>query len=182
VLKSISFTVEEGEAFGLIGPNGSGKTTCFRILATILKPSGGRALVFGYDVSSEAGRVRRLISYLPKEAGVYKNLTCYDFLKLTAKLYGLDKSSIEEAVEISGQGDDVYVKMGAYSKGMRRRLLVARVLMTKPQLAIFDEPTSGLDVEHAVYVRELIKEYSSETGITFLISSHNMLEVFLSLF
>ncbi len=176
-MRGLSFTVRPGEIFGLIGPNGAGKTTCFRILATIIKPSGGEARIFGHDVVREASEVRRLISYLPEEAGVYKNLSGLDFLKLTARIYGGDSAMVDEAVAISGLGDSINLRMGAYSKGMRRRILIARALMTQPKLAILDEPTSGLDVEHAVYVRDIIKHYTEKRGITFLISSHNMLEV-----
>jgi len=176
-LSQLSFRVREGEVFGLIGPNGAGKTTCFRILSTILRPDRGEAYVFGKDVVSEAGEVRRLISYLPEEAGVYRNLTGLDFLKLTATTYGVDGQKLSEAIAISGLGENIRLRMGTYSKGMRRRILVTRALMTRPKLAIMDEPTSGLDVEHAVYIRDVIKEYAAERGVTFLISSHNMLEI-----
>jgi ABC-2 type transport system ATP-binding protein len=175
-LAGVELTVHEGEIFGLIGPNGAGKTTCFRIVATVLKPSRGEVRVFGYDVTADPMPVRTIISYLPEEAGVYRNLTGLDFLKLTSKLYNVDGERIREGVELSGLGDKIRERMGTYSSGMRRRLLLARCLMVHPKLAILDEPTSGLDVEYAVYVRNIIGEYARR-GITFLISSHNMLEV-----
>ncbi|MEM3124175.1 MAG: ABC transporter ATP-binding protein, partial [Nitrososphaerota archaeon] len=121
--------------------------------------------------------VRNIISYLPEEAGVYRNLTGLDFLKLTVRLYGgVDGERVMTGVDLSGLGEKIRERMGTYSKGMRRRILLARSLMVNPRLAILDEPTSGLDVEHAVYVRNVIKEYAGR-GTTFLISSHNMLEV-----
>lgn len=176
-LAGINMLVERGEIYGLIGPNGAGKTTCFRILATVLKPSKGVARVFSYDVVSNPEKVRRLISYLPEEAGVYRHLTGLDLLRLTLKLYGaIDEDKLREGVEIAGLGEKIRSRMGSYSKGMRRRILLARALMVHPELAILDEPTSGLDVEHAVYIRRIIKEYAKR-GMTFLISSHNMLEV-----
>lgn len=173
-LQDVNLAVQEGKVFGLIGPNGAGKTTLFRTLATVLKPSKGEAKVFGKDVVSESAEVRRVISYLPEDAGVYKHLTGLAFLKMMARLYSV--GSVDEGVKVAGLGEALYEKMGGYSKGMRRRILLASCLMVKPRLAIFDEPTAGLDVEHAVYVRRIIKQYAAE-GITFLVSSHNMLEV-----
>jgi len=180
-LKGVSFEIKEGEIFGLIGPNGSGKTTTLRIIATILKPSRGVVRVFGYDVVREADRVRKLISYLPEEADLYKRLTGVENLLFFAKMYGETSDEVKEMVkfgiEISGLGNRVYDKVETYSKGMRRRLALARTLMVKPKLAILDEPTSGLDVYASVNVRNSIKKFVKETGGTVLLSSHNMLEV-----
>ena len=180
-LKGITFDIDEGEIFGLIGPNGSGKTTTLRIIATILKPSKGIVKVFGYDVVREADKVRELISYLPEEADLYKRLTGVENLLFFAKMYGETSDEVKEMVkfgiEISGLGNRVYDKVETYSKGMRRRLALARTLMVKPKLAILDEPTSGLDVYASVNVRNSIKKFVRETGSTVLLSSHNMLEV-----
>ncbi|MCS6768885.1 MAG: ABC transporter ATP-binding protein [Candidatus Caldarchaeum sp.] len=176
VLRDVSFKVEEGLVFGVIGPNGAGKTTLFRILATLLKPSKGAARVLGKDVVGESAEVRRLITYLPEEAGVYKHLSGLDFLKMMKNLYDVDSKAVERGAEISGLGRSLGRKMGEYSKGMRRRILLASCLMVNPRLSILDEPTAGLDVEHSVYVRKTIKQHSAH-GTTFIISSHNMLEV-----
>ncbi|MEM1956149.1 MAG: ABC transporter ATP-binding protein [Candidatus Caldarchaeum sp.] len=176
VLRNVELTVEEGVVFGVIGPNGAGKTTLFRILATLLKPSRGEAKVFGKDVLKEPAEARKLVSYLPEDAGVYKHLTGLSFLKMMKTLYNMDASAVERGAAVSGLGEALGRKMGEYSKGMRRRILLASCLMVKPRLAILDEPTAGLDVEHSVYVRQVIKQYSAE-GTTFLVSSHNMLEV-----
>lgn len=176
MLRNVDLLVEEGGVFGLIGPNGAGKTTFFRTVATLLKPSRGTVKVFGRDVVAESDKVRKLISYLPEESGVYRHLSGYDFLRMVKNLYGVDSRSFEKGVAVSGLGEAVKRKMGEYSKGMRRRILLAACLMANPRLAILDEPTAGLDVEHAVYVRKIIKEYAS-TGTSFLVSSHNMLEV-----
>ncbi len=173
----ISFTVEEGEIFGLVGPNGAGKTTTLRILATILKPTEGVVKVFGKDVVKERDDVRKLITYLPEEAGAYKYLTGLEYLRLMGKVYGVSEEQIREGVELAGLGDALRRYTGTYSKGMKRRLQVARTLMVRPKLAIMDEPTSGLDVVHAVYVRKVIRDYVRKYGITVILSSHNMLEV-----
>ena len=173
----VSFRVDEGEIFGLVGPNGAGKTTTLRIIATILEPTEGSVKVFGRDVVREREAVRRLIAYLPEEAGAYKYLTGYEYLRFMARVYGLGDDVVEEGVRVANLGDAMGRYVGTYSKGMKRRLQVARVLMVKPRLAILDEPTSGLDVVHAVHVRRVIKEYVSRYGITVILSSHNMLEV-----
>jgi len=180
-LDGLSFKIEAGEIFGLIGLNGAGKTTALRITSTLLLPTSGTVTVFGHDVVEEDSQVRNLISYLPEEAGAYKNLSGNEYLQFMASFITNDKTAmkdmVEAASEISGLGDRLKDKVKGYSKGMKRRLLVARALMTKPKLAILDEPTSGLDVLHSVHVRTIIKSYAKEQGATILLSSHNMLEV-----
>ena len=180
-LKGASFSVKEREIFGLIGPNGAGKTTTLRILSTLISPTSGVAKVFGVDVVNEPVRVREMISYLPEEAGAYQNLSGHEYLEFMAEFYDNGSMSIEdllgEAELISGLEDRLNDRIKGYSKGMKRRLLLARALMMKPKLAILDEPTSGLDVIHAVHVRQTIRDYVDKQGVTTLISSHNMLEV-----
>ncbi|MEM1539375.1 MAG: ABC transporter ATP-binding protein [Candidatus Bathyarchaeia archaeon] len=180
-LDGLSFNVKLGEVFGLIGPNGAGKTTALRIVSTLLLPTSGTVKVFGLDVVENAAEVRKFISYLPEEAGAYKYLSGLEYLEFMAKFYTKDRDEIQrmvkEAAEISGLGERLKDKTKEYSKGMKRRLLVARALMIKPKLAILDEPTSGLDVIHAYHVRDVIRKYVKEHGITVLLSSHNMLEV-----
>lgn len=180
-LDGLSFRVEHGEIFGLIGPNGAGKTTALRVVATLLLPTSGTVDVFGLDVVHDAADVRKVIAYLPEEAGAYRNLSGWEYLEFMAKFNTKDRdevrATVKEAAAISGLGERLRDKAKTYSKGMKRRLLVARALMTKPKLAILDEPTSGLDVLHSYHVREVIKRYVKEQGVTVLLSSHNMLEV-----
>ena len=179
-LDRISFEVRKGEIFGLIGPNGSGKTTTLRIVATLLKPTQGSVRVFDLDVARKPAEVRHLISYLPEEAGAYKNLSGDGYLKFMADLYAPVRKERDEVLalgqEISGLGTRLRDKVKTYSKGMTRRLLLARALMTKPRLAILDEPTSGLDVANAMEVRKRVREFA-KAGTSVLLSSHNMLEV-----
>lgn len=180
-LDGLSFAVDPGEIFGVIGPNGAGKTTTLRIVSTLLLPTSGSMKVFGFDVVKNAAEVRRIISYLPEEAGAYRYLSGWEYLEFMARFYTKDndqvREMVREAAEISGLGERLKDKTKAYSKGMKRRLLVARALMIKPKLAILDEPTSGLDVIHAFHVREIIRNYVKKHGVTVLLSSHNMLEV-----
>jgi len=178
-LDGISFEVNEGEIFGLIGPNGAGKTTALRTVATLLQITSGSVTVFGYELPKEAGEVRKIISYLPEEAGAYKNLTGKEYLNFVAKFFGDGRklqNMVRKGVGIANLGERINDKVDTYSKGMTRRLLVGRALMIEPRLAILDEPTSGLDVVNAQEVRRIINS-AVEAGTTVLLSSHNMLEV-----
>jgi len=177
VLKGIGFEVGEGEIFGLVGPNGAGKTTTLRILATILKPDRGDAWIMGHSVKDDPEKVRENISYLPEDAGVYKHLTGLEFLRMISEIYGVGRDGFNRGVEFCGLGGALSDPLSSYSKGMKRRILLASALMIQPRVAILDEPTSGLDVRHAVYVRRMIKRYVRESGSSAVISSHNMLEV-----
>jgi len=180
-LDGVSFHIKQGEIFGLIGPNGAGKTTTLRAISTLILPTSGSVEIFGLDAVSQAGEVRKIISYLPEEAGAYPNLSGNEYLEFMAKFNTKNqkelRATIKEATAISGLGERLKDRTKTYSKGMKRRLLVARALMTRPKLAVLDEPASGLDVLHAYHVREIIKTYVKEHDVTVLLSSHNMLEV-----
>lgn len=180
-LDGISFNIKSGEIYGLIGPNGAGQTTTLRIICTLIKPTTGAIRIFDQDATKQPERTRQIISYLPEESGAYPNLTGLEYLEFMAKLQRKPNSNIKdvikEAVQICGLGDPLRDKAKTYSKGMKRRLLVARALMTRPKLAVLDEPASGLDVLHAYHIREIVKSYVKEHGVTVVLSSHNMLEV-----
>ena len=180
-LRGASFNVRENEIFGLIGHNGAGKTTALRILSTLISSTNGSAKIFGYDVAKQPEKVRAILSYLPEEAGAYQQLNGIEFLEFMAGYYADSKTEMNIIVEqgklISDLGDRLNDRVKTYSKGMLRRLLIARALMMKPRLAIMDEPTSGLDVIQSVNVRNMIKNYADQEGVTVLLSSHNMLEV-----
>jgi ABC-2 type transport system ATP-binding protein len=180
-LRGASFNVKENEIYGLIGHNGAGKTTALRILSTLISSTTGSAKVFGYDVAKQPEKVREILSYLPEEAGAYQQLNGIEFLEFMAGFYAKNKEEMKEIVEqgrlISDLGDRLNDRVKGYSKGMKRRLLIARALMMKPKLAILDEPTSGLDVIQSINVRNMIKSYADTEGVSILLSSHNMLEV-----
>ncbi|MEM0020656.1 MAG: ABC transporter ATP-binding protein [Fervidicoccaceae archaeon] len=176
-IKSISFEVKEGEIFGLVGPNGAGKTTTLRIIATLLKPSGGKVQVYGKDVVSQAEEVRKIISYLPEDAGAYPYMTGIEYLRFVASLYNVGEDAVSEGIEITGLGEALNERIKTYSKGMKRRLQLARALMIRPKVAILDEPTSGIDVLYSLQLRDEIKKRAKKFHITVLLSSHNMLEV-----
>jgi ABC-2 type transport system ATP-binding protein len=179
-VKGIDLTVHDGEVFALIGPNGAGKTTTLRIVATILTPTSGTVSVSGKDVQRDGQAVRESISYLPEEAGADSNLSGEDDLRFAAERHHADRRAQDEAVRrgaaVADLGERLKDKAGSYSKGMTRKLMVGRTLMTEPRLAILDEPTSGLDVLNAMEVRNTIRDFASE-GHAVLLSSHNMLEI-----
>jgi len=179
-LRGISFTVKEGEIFGLIGPNGAGKTTALRIVSTLLEITSGTVEVFGYNVKKDPDEVREKISYLPEEAGAYKNLSGKEYLNFMAQFYadGKDvREMVEKGISMSGLEERITDKVGTYSKGMTRKLLVARALMMEPPLAILDEPTSGLDPLIQQRFFSLIEEENRKNGATVLFSSHILSEV-----
>ena len=175
----ISLTVKEGEIFGLIGHNGAGKTTTLRMISTILRITGGRISVFGHDVATEPEEVRRIISYLPEDAGAYKDLTGRAYLEFMASFFatGAEKEEmVSRGIALADLGERIDSKVDTYSKGMMRRLLIARAIMPHPKLAIMDEVTSGLDVINAYEIREVIRSIA-RSGVTVVMSSHNMFEV-----
>jgi len=178
-VNDVSFHVKEGEIFGLIGPNGAGKTTTLRIVSTLLKMSAGDITVCGRNMRTEADSIRKCISYLPEDAGAYKDLTGRAYLNFMAAFFTTGEEMnrmVNKGIEISGLGDRIDSKISTYSKGMMRRLLIARAIMPDPKLAILDEITSGLDVVNAYEIKDIVKEVA-KSGVSVLLSSHNMFEV-----
>lgn len=178
-VKGVDFYVNEGEIFGLIGPNGAGKTTTLRMISTLLKLSSGSITVCEHDVAKEPDEVRKIISYLPEDAGAYKDLTGRSYLKFMAGFFADGEEyeqMIQKGIEMADLGERIDSKIDTYSKGMMRRLLIARAIMPSPKIAILDEVTSGLDVINAFEIREIIRNIA-KNGVTVIISSHNMFEV-----
>jgi ABC-2 type transport system ATP-binding protein len=180
-VNGISFQIAEGEVFGLMGMNGAGKTTILRMLATLLKPDSGDALIAGHSIKTHPEQVRANICYLPDEAGAYRTMTGRYYLGFIAGLYFKEYEQQQECVklgeEICGLGDALDRKISTYSRGMTRKLVLARTVMPKPRLAILDEPTSGLDVLNSLDIRKTIRRCAQEFGTAFLLSSHHMQEV-----
>ena len=179
-VKGVDFEIPENEIFALIGPNGAGKSTTLKMISTILQPTSGKIIIDGIDASKNPDQAREKISYLPEEVGAYKNLSGIAYLKLMAGLYSDDankqKEYIDKALGICNLGKRIGDKLGTYSKGMTRKVMLARALMSNPKLAILDEATSGLDVINALEIRNIIIE-TAKNGTAVLVSSHNMLEI-----
>jgi daunorubicin resistance ABC transporter ATP-binding subunit len=160
-LDGVSFTVEEGRVFGLLGPNGSGKTTAVRVLTTILKADGGTARVLGHDVRKQARLVRSLIGLAGQYAAVDENLTGRENLRMVGKLNHLDSSFVTtRATELLDQfnlADAGDRPLKTYSGGMRRRLDLAAALVARPTVLFLDEPTTGLDPQSRNDLWEVIE-------------------------
>jgi len=179
VVDRISFEVSDGEIFGLLGPNGAGKTTTLRMLATLLKPTSGRALVGGHEVTAEPAAVRRMIGFLSGDMGLYHRLTPCEILRVFGRLNGLGeqplRARIEEVVALLQMHDFADTKVDQLSTGMRQRTALARTLLHDPPVLILDEPTSGLDVPTARVIEEFILQ-ARRSGKCILYSTHVMEE------
>lgn len=179
-LQGISFEVAAGEIFALLGPNGAGKTTTVRILATLAKPSGGTALVVGFDVTHQARQVRRRIGYVAQSSGLDPIATGRENLILHGQLFDLPSRQlyprVEELLELFQLTEAADRLVQTYSWGMRRRLELARCLVHAPQILFLDEPTTGLDPESRNIVWSHLKELSTGQGVTILLTTHNMEE------
>jgi ABC-2 type transport system ATP-binding protein len=151
---------------GLLGPNGAGKSTLMRILATITKPTTGRVLWNGVDISKSPDVLRATLGYLPQDFGVYPNLNAVEFLTYMAAIKGLDgktaRRRIDELLQIVNLIDARKRPLGGYSGGMKQRVGIAQALLNDPQLLIVDEPTAGLDPEERARFRNLLSELSGE--------------------
>ena len=179
VVDHISFEVRDGEIFGLLGPNGAGKTTTLRMLATLLKPSAGRALVDGHDVTAEPAEVRRRIGFLSGDTGLYHRLTPRETLRIFGRLNRMEegrlRDRIDEVISMLRMQEFADIKVDKLSTGMRQRVGLARTLLHDPPILILDEPTSGLDVPTARVIEEFIVS-ARKSGKCILYSTHVMEE------
>ncbi|WP_406700707.1 ATP-binding cassette domain-containing protein [Singulisphaera sp. Ch08] len=176
----ISFECHPGAIFGLLGPNGAGKTTTLRILSTVLKPTGGRAVVAGYDVMTDPEAVRQNIGYMSASTGIYDRMSAWELVEYFGRLYGLTPARLRDRMETIFdwlQMNDFRDTLGSkMSTGMRQKVSIARTIVHDPPVLIFDEPTSGLDVLVARAVLQKIAELRDQ-GKTIVFSTHSMHEV-----
>jgi sodium transport system ATP-binding protein len=179
-LGGVSFEVRPGEIFGLLGPNGAGKTTCLRILSTVLRPTGGRATVAGYDVVRDPAAVRMNIGFMSGNTGIYDRMSAYEMVEYFGRLYGLDESTLRARIErifTTLQMHEFADVLGSkMSTGMRQKVSIARTIVHDPPVLIFDEPTSGLDI---LVARNVLRTIASlrEQGKCIIFSTHIMREV-----
>lgn len=176
----VSFYVEEGEIFGFLGPNGAGKSTTMMILTTLLKPTSGTALVGGYNVVSQAKKVRANIGYVQQETAVDEYLTGRENLILDARLNHIPKdeidSRIDEVLDLIELREKQNSPVVTYSGGMRKRLDIAGGLLHRPRVLFLDEPTVGLDIQTRRKIWEYIKKIHTEFNMSIFLSTHYMEE------
>ncbi len=177
----LNLRIEEGEIFGFLGPNGSGKTTSILMLLGLTEPTSGMARVCGYDSTREPLKVKRLVGYVPENVGFYEDLTAGYNLAYTARLNDIPEEvigpRIEEALEIVGLKGMAKRKVGEFSKGMKQRLAIADILMKMPKVAFLDEPTAGIDPKGIRQVLDLIARIAKEHNMTIIMSSHQLAQV-----
>ncbi|NLZ01750.1 MAG: ABC transporter ATP-binding protein [Pirellulaceae bacterium] len=179
-IDSLTLELDEGDLFGFIGPNGSGKTTTMRILATLLQPSWGEATVCNYSIYTHPKEIRRLIGYMPDFFGVYDDMRVMEYLEFFAAAYRIKgaarRKKCEEMLEMVDLGYKRNAFVTSLSRGMTQRLGLARVLLHDPQVLLLDEPASGLDPRARIEIRGLLKELR-KLGKTIMVSSHILPEL-----
>ena len=179
-VENVSFTCRPGSIYGLLGANGAGKTTTLRMLATILEPTDGTAVVQGHDIVEDADKVRASIGFLSTATALYPRLTAQEMVEYFGRLNGLDETTLKRRV------DDIFkrLEMDSFrdrrcdklSTGMKQKTSIARTLVHDPPVMIFDEPTLGLDIMSARTILSFIRE-CRENGKTVILSTHIMSEV-----
>lgn len=175
VVKDLNLHIQEKEIFALLGPNGAGKTTTIRMLTTLARPSRGTALIAGFDISKQTLEVKKNIGVVPQQLNIERELSAWENLELHGMLYKMEKQvrreRIKELLEYVGLTDRANDKVGKFSGGMTRRLMIARALMHKPKVLFLDEPTVGLDPQTRRKIWDLIKVMRLE-GMTVLLTTH----------
>jgi ABC-2 type transport system ATP-binding protein len=179
VVDNLNLNINDGEVFGFLGPNGAGKTTTVRMLACLIRPTEGTAIIDGLDIrdESDAMKIRQKIGMLTESPGLYDTLSAYRNLDFYAKLYDVPASKREERIEhylkMMGLWEKRGEPVGGFSKGMKQKMAIARCLIHEPGVLFLDEPTSGLDPEASRIVRDFILELKSE-GRTIFLCTHNL--------
>ena len=176
-VKSSSFSVAEGEVFGIVGPNGAGKTTTLKMLAGLLEPTAGEATVADYDVAET--EMRQHLGFLPEESPLYEEMTAISYLEFFADLYDVSPGVADERIHETL--DDLELEhrnrqIGDMSKGMKRKVAIARSLINDPAVLVYDEPASGLDPLTTNYIIEFTERLAAE-GKTIVFSAHNLFHV-----
>ncbi len=179
-LRGVSFAVRQGDIYALLGPNGAGKTTLISILTTLAPPTSGQACVAGFDVVTQTAEVRRRLGVTFQEIVLDADLTGRQVLDFHGRLYGLDRPTrrarIDALARLVELSDVLDRKAGTYSGGMKRRLELARGLLSAPQVLFLDEPTQGLDPQNRASIWRYIRRLRDEEGITLLLTTHYMEE------
>src|SRR6267142_1558170 len=174
---ALSFEIPAGQIVGFLGPNGAGKSTTLKMLTGMIEPTSGSAKVCGYDVQSEPVEVKRHIGFVPESGAVFESLTGLEYLEMVAALYGIPQNAARARIKQFIAFFDLSVEtltdklLGAYSKGMKRKVVITSALLHNPPVVFFDEPLDGLDANAAVGFKTLIQTLARE-GKTIVYSSH----------
>ena len=171
----INFNVKKGEIFGFLGPNGAGKTTTINMLTGVTKPTSGTAFISGFDVTREPIKAKELVGVVPEVSFLYDEMTAWDNINFSAKLHSVTKEKrtalAKEFLLLFGLNERRNNRVGTFSGGMKKRLIIATALMHEPETLFLDEPTTGLDVQSARQIRDLIKNLN-EKGTTVFLTTH----------
>lgn len=172
-ITDLSLDVERGEIFGLLGPNGSGKTTTMKVMTGLMKPNAGTVKLFGYDIHIDFEKAMVRTGAIVESPEHYLYMTAIDNLRQTARYYpDINNSRIDEVLELCGLIHFKKEKVKGFSLGMKQRLGIAMAIVHKPDLIILDEPLNGLDVEGMIYVRNMLKHLAEQDKVTVFLSSH----------
>jgi ABC-2 type transport system ATP-binding protein len=174
-IDAVSFSIQNGEIVGFLGPNGAGKSTLMKILTGYLIPDSGEAIVNGFNIHHQIQEVKKSIGYLPEHNPQYLDLYVREYLAFNAQVYHVEKSRIDEVIQLTGLTSESHKKIGQLSKGYRQRVGIANALLHNPEVLILDEPTTGLDPNQLLEIRELIKNIGKNK--TVFLSTHIMQEV-----
>jgi ABC-2 type transport system ATP-binding protein len=177
----VSFAVERGEIFGVLGPNGTGKSTLIRLMSTLLMPDTGRVRVFGLDVERDEAQVKRLINRVSVEASFFKKLSPMENLMYGARLYGVDpayarRKVVEILTRLGLENRSIGSSMEDMSRGMQQKVAIARAFLTAPVLLLLDEPTTGLDPHSKREVQAAVRELRDTHDATVVLTTHDMQE------
>lgn len=173
VLRGVTLVVAEGEAVGLLGANGSGKSTILRILGTLLNPTVGTATVDGFDIVRDASAVRSRVGYLAHTPGLYEDLTARENLRFAADMLGLGYGSVDESLDRVGLAHVAGDRVRGFSAGMQRRLGIARLILRAPRILLLDEPYSNLDAEGIELMNSILGDIVRSGGSA-LVALHEL--------
>ena len=177
VIDNISLEIKEGEIFGFLGPNGSGKTTTIKMILRLIEKDSGEIKIKGYDNKKEFEKAMEYIGAIVENPDMYNYMSGKDNLKLHARLRNIDEKRIDEVLELVGLKDRAKEKVKKYSLGMKQRLGLALTLLHKPRVLILDEPTNGLDPAGIKQLRNILKEIAHKDGVAVFVSSHILSEM-----
>ena len=175
-VNSLNLEIKKGELFGFLGPNGAGKSTTIKVLTGAIKPSSGDVSISHFQLRTQFDQIKRIIGYVPDTENHIEDFTGRENLALFAKLYRINQKKVDYWLSKLQLSEAANIKVANYSKGMKKKLLIARELLHSPQLVFFDEPTANLDAHSIQLVRKILKELTAQ-GVTVFLTTHDMKEV-----